>query len=59
MICPTDMSLPRRTTVVLLFALAMAVGVRFLLSGDRVTAYALIFLVFFVLFGWTLAENRT
>jgi hypothetical protein len=53
------MSLPRRRTVVLLFALAMAVGVRFFLSGYRVTAYVFIFAVFFVLVGWTLGENRT
>jgi hypothetical protein len=52
-------ALPKRTTVVLLFALTMAIGVRLFLSGYRVTAYVLIFGVFFVLVGWTLVENRT
>jgi hypothetical protein len=53
------MALRKRSSTLVLFALAMAVGVRLFLSGYRVTAYAFIFAVFFVLVGWTLAENRT
>jgi hypothetical protein len=53
------MALPKRTTTLLPFSPAVAVGARFVLSGHPVTAYAFICGVFVVLLGWTLAEDQT